>query len=242
MKLQDGSLTPLYQQVMDHIRDDIHQGTYAEGDRIPSEAELSEIYGVSRITVRRAVKELSDDGYLTKRQGKGTFVSRPKLMRKLHQDSSTQSFTDTCRESGREPGARLLGRELTEAWTEEREFLGLEEGARLIHVRRLRTVDGIPIMLENNFFPAEGFGFLLDEDLEDVSIFDVVEQRTGRRPNGDDACTLEIVRATSELSAPLGVPRGEPLFYEHIDFTDQDGAPMMIGKQYIVGSLYVFNI
>lgn len=242
MKLSEQSLILLYQQVMEDIRKDIDTGKYQPNDRIPSEPELSEKYSVSRITVRRAVEELVQEGCLTKRQGKGTYVNPPKLSRKIFQSSEVQSFTDTCRESGRIAGARVTNREIVEARPAEREFLGLPEGAKLVYVQRVRTADGIPIMLENNFFPYEGFEFLMSVDLEDNSIFSVVEQHTGRRPKGDDLCTLEIVLANSSTAEPLGVAAGEPLFYERINFLDGEGKPLLIGKQYIVGRLFVFNI
>ena len=79
MPLSDNSLIPLYRQVMDSLSADIENGTYPVGTRIPSETELSDIYDVSRITVRRAVTELSSEGILTKKQGKGTFVNAPRL-------------------------------------------------------------------------------------------------------------------------------------------------------------------
>lgn len=241
VKLIEDSLAPLYQQVMDDIQKDISTGTYSPGDKIPSEAGLSEFYGVSRITVRRAIEELVAEGYLTKRQGKGTFVNPPKLARKIHQTSEVQSFTDTCKESGKMAGATLLKLEVVPARDAEREFLNLAEDARLIHVQRLRTADDVPIMLENNFFPLDGFEFLEHADLTNQSIFSTVEKETGRLPS-DSTCSLEIVRASADVAGPLKVTAGEPLFYEHVEFYDQDGKPLLIGKQYIVGSLFVFNI
>ncbi len=211
----DVSLTPLFQQVMDSIKDDVDSGKYQTGDRIPSEDELSEMFSVSRITVRRAVSELVDRGYLTKVRGKGTFVNRPKLARKICQTSEIQSFTETCAEAGRVAGATVLGVEVVEARASEAEFLGVEQGSKLVHVKRVRTADGVPIMLE---------------------------RETGRRPTSDVKCTLEIAHASSKAAEDLKVSVGEPLFLETIHFLDQDGKPLMIGRQYIVGSLYIFNI
>ena len=238
----DASLTPLFQQVMDSIKDDVDSGKYQTGDRIPSEDELSEMFSVSRITVRRAVSELVDRGYLTKVRGKGTFVNRPKLARKICQTSEIQSFTETCAEAGRVAGATVLGVEVVEARASEAEFLGVEQGSKLVHVKRVRTADGVPIMLENNFFPVRDFAFLLYTDLEDTSIFEAVERETGRRPTSDVKCTLEIAHASSKAAEDLKVSVGEPLFLETIHFLDQDGKPLMIGRQYIVGSLDIFNI
>ena len=86
------------------------------------------------------------------------------------------------------------------------------------------------------------FAFLLYTDLEDTSSFEAVERETGRRPTSDVKCTLEIAHASSKAAEDLKVSVGEPLFLETIHFLDQDGKPLMIGRQYIVGSLYIFNI
>ena len=242
MKLTAQSLVPLYQQVMDEIKKNIETGEYPANGRIPSEAELSEMYGVSRVTVRRSIEELANEGYLTKRQGKGTFVNPPKISRKILLKSNVQSFTDTCRESGRTAGAHVLGREVTEARRDERAFFGMGEGAELVHVRRVRTADGVPVMLENNFFPREGFEFLLSAQLEDRSIFSLVEEETGRRPEKDASTTLEIMTASAKHAGPLGVEVGAPLFYEHGGFLDADDRPLCMGKHYIVGSVFAFEI
>ena len=76
--LTDGKAAiPLYQQVIDIIKNEINSGAYKAGARIPNEFELAESYKVGRVTVRRAIEELVQQGYLTKRQGKGTFELRP---------------------------------------------------------------------------------------------------------------------------------------------------------------------
>lgn len=76
--LTDGKAAiPLYQQVIDIIKNDINSGTYKAGARIPNEFELADSYKVGRVTVRRAIEELVQQGYLTKQQGRGTFVNAP---------------------------------------------------------------------------------------------------------------------------------------------------------------------
>lgn len=78
MKLNNASSLPLYEQLMINIKDEMDKGVYKAGDRIPNEAELCDLYSVSRITVRRAIQELVEEGLLERKQGKGTFVSRKK--------------------------------------------------------------------------------------------------------------------------------------------------------------------
>ena len=92
MKLDKESTVSLYIQLMHIIKEQIHNGTYLEGEQIPTEGELSKMYNISRITIRRAIEELCQQGYLKKIQGKGTFVEAPKIYRKLEQDNNI-SFT-----------------------------------------------------------------------------------------------------------------------------------------------------
>ena len=107
--LTDGKAAiPLYQQVIDIIKNEINSGAYKAGARIPNEFELAESYKVGRVTVRRAIEELVQQGYLTKRQGKGTFVNAPKLKRKIRQKGDVQSFTEGCAANDMVPGARLV--------------------------------------------------------------------------------------------------------------------------------------
>ena len=95
MKLDKESTVSLYIQLMHVIKEQIHNGTYLEGEQIPTEGELSKMYNISRITIRRAIEELCQQGYLKKIQGKGTFVEAPKIYRKLEQDNNI-SFTEAC--------------------------------------------------------------------------------------------------------------------------------------------------
>lgn len=106
----EASAVPLYQQVMDDLKGEIARGVYAAGSRIPSEMELAKSYGVGRVTVRRAIEELSRAGYLNRQQGRGTFVCAPKLKRKIRQKGDVQSFTEGCAANDMVPGARLVSR------------------------------------------------------------------------------------------------------------------------------------
>ena len=154
--LTDGKAAiPLYQQVIDIIKNEINSGAYKAGARIPNEFELAESYKVGRVTVRRAIEELVQQGYLTKRQGKGTFVNAPKLKRKIRQKDDVQSFSDACRVNGMEPGARVISRKILPADSTEAQFFGVPVGTDLICVERVRTADGVPVMLENNIYVYE---------------------------------------------------------------------------------------
>lgn len=230
---------PLYQQLMESIKADIDSGKYEYESKIPSEPELSEIYSVSRITVRRAVDELCSEGYLVKRQGKGTFVNKPKMMRKMEQTDEVQSFSEVCRLNGMKPGGAVIETQITKVRRDEQQFFGVDEGADLLYIQRVRTADEQPIMLENNFFVYEKFPELLEEPLGEKSLFAVLEEKYNVVPAGGRT-TLEIVRAAPIHTELLKVPLGEPLFYMNVYFEEENGTPVMIGRQFIVGSRFKY--
>ena len=236
-----GKATPLYQQIFEDIKASIENGTYVPQQKIPSEPELSEEYGVSRITVRRAIEELCADGYLVKQQGRGTFVSTPHINRRLLQTAEAQSFSDICRESGMEPGAEVVNRQIVPARPDEASFLGLGPGALLLYIQRVRTADRQPIFEENIFLPYEPYQELLTAPLEDASIFDEIARVGGRRPATTIRRTVEAVAATSEQASELAIAAHAPLLYLNAYFGDDEGRPVCIGRQYYVGSRYRFE-
>lgn len=211
--LTDGKAAiPLYQQVIDIIKNEINSGAYKAGARIPNEFELAESYKVGRVTVRRAIEELVQQGYLTKQQGKGTFVNAPKLKRKIRQKDDVQSFSDACRVNGMEPGARVISRKILPADSTEAQFFGVPVGTDLICVERVRTADGVPVMLENNIYVYEDNAYLSTAPLSNQSIFEFVRNRTGRTPAFTDPCTLEIACASPEVARCWQFPLANPCF------------------------------
>ena len=232
----------LYQQIYDDIKGAIKDGTYKVDEKIPSEAELSEEYGVSRITVRRAIEDLCADGYLIKMQGRGTFVGRPHIMRRLSQSKATRSFSEICREAGVTPGAHLIERQIVPVRPDEQEFFGLGPDALLIYVHRVRTADGLGVCDEDMFVPYDDGRDLLALPLEDTSLFVAIEQATGHRPASNEDWNITAVKATTDQASLLGISVGDPLLRTHDSFEDDEGRPVCMGRHYFVGSRYELAI
>lgn len=204
--LDEGSSTPLYAQLRELLKSQIEDGSFAPGERIPSEDKLNGLYGVSRITIRRALQELADDGYLVKCPGKGTYVGeripgmrRPaKIRAKFTQNNDVQSFTEACASNSQSAGAHLVSLEEVEGLEEERDFFGFgSEGRllRLVRLVRIRTADRTPIMIEENYFPVGTYGFLLDADYEDTSLYDIVVANGHGEPTLNEPCDLDLEKA-----------------------------------------------
>lgn len=241
-KLKEDSATPLYRQVASDLREAIVNDVYHVGARIPTEPELSRLYDVSRITVRKAIELLVGEGLLVKHQGKGTFVRESQTMPTVHDDrrAALNGFSASCRQNGLEPGSRLLRREVLDAPPAAREFFG--EGAEVIAIDRVCAADGTPIMIDHCLFARDGHEFLETAELEDASLFELIRAATGQHPHRDSAQMLSIQLADEQVAHALSVPVGEPLFSLEGSYRDQDGAPLYVGKQLIIGSRYTFSM
>ena len=242
-KLLEDSSTPLYQQVANHLKTTIENGIYRVGQKIPPEPELSQLYSVSRITVRKAIELLVEDGLLSKRQGKGTFVNEAEEGPSSFQnDDIVQSFSVTCEANGVVPGAVLVTRELAPLPDGGAAFFGGACDGRAVRVKRVRTADGRPLMVEDNYFDPERYQFLLESDLDGCSIFRLIEEHCGLVPRNSDSCVLSMERADIELAGLLQVPENEPLFSVRGEYLDQYGNPMFLGIQHVVGKHYSFRL
>ncbi|WP_413301017.1 GntR family transcriptional regulator [Bacillus sp. 1P10SD] len=237
MSLNKTDGLPLYKQLTDILRRDIEEGKFKKGEKIPTEIELSKLYNVSRITVRNALEELAKENLLIRRQGKGTFVNTEKLSRGI---SGLKSFSDMCREIGCKPGAKVIKCVIEDANDKDIEVLQLEPNSKIIVIERIRYADGNPVAFEISRLP-ERFTFLLDEDLNDASMFSIMSEKYGivfMNPRK----IIELVYATYEMSRYLNISMGHPLLSISSVSSDQNGVPSHRSMQFIVADKIKFIV
>ncbi|WP_085830659.1 GntR family transcriptional regulator [Collinsella vaginalis] len=218
------SAIPLYKQIVRYLDTQIKAGIYGPGDKLPTENELMEKFGVSRITVRSAVKELEDAGIVVRVRAKGTFVSSD---RDMYAADDRESFSCSCRMAGKEPSTRLLSLEWVYPNLRDRKFFHIEEDESILKSRRLRFVDGEPTMLETNSYGAS-LAFLEHENLEG-SIFEILNARCVAL--GSNLRTVEVCYATKLESTHLGVKEGSALLLFVDRWHDEYGEPLFISRQ-----------
>ena len=231
--LDTESYSPLYRQLMQRIRTDIAQGVYPVHSRIPSEQELCQTYQVSRVTVRKALAELTQDGLLKRHQGKGTFVGVPRICKDL---KDVNSFHAACRMMGCVPGTRLIHAQTTHAEDEDRDKL--LSGDRVLEIVRLRTADDAPVMLETNRF-AEKYEWLRGEDLTG-SLYDLLQTRGIEATQATHE--ISLVYATPAQARLLEVEPGSALLQLYEVIYDQHGVPLHTSRQAIRGDRFTFRI
>lgn len=174
-KIDKTSRIPLYIQLMDILIDEI-ENQMEENDQLPSEREICEKYDVSRTTVRQAISELERDGYIYKRQGKGTFVA-PK---KLNQDLIRfYSFTEEMKKLGKTPVSKVLSFNIVKADKKIAFKMKRNEGDLVYEFSRLRLADDVPMLLETTYVPHDRFPGIRKADLEKTPLYDILRYRFG---------------------------------------------------------------
>lgn len=205
--MNPNSIVPLYAQIVEQLEQSIKSGVFSKTGRLPTEAEISEMYSVSRITVRHAVDELVAKGLVEKKQGKGTFIRMPKMTRGV--GTGPMSFTEMCRINGMTASAKLLEAGIVvPEMPFVQEALGLAPGEAAVRIRRIRYGNENPLVLEDNFYPLE-YSYLLSINLEKDSIYRYLREEKGIELQRT-SMRMRIVRADNKLSKLLQVPRNAP--------------------------------
>ncbi|MGM7719520.1 GntR family transcriptional regulator [Metabacillus sp. Hm71] len=172
MKLNNSSSRPLYEQLLLNIKDGINNNVYRLGEKIPNEAELCEIYNVSRITVRRAIQELVDEGLLERKQGKGTFVSRKKVSREL---VTVEGFSDFSKQLGKNSSKRILACEEIKATEKIANDLQIAIDSPVLKLSRLMLLDDQPFTIDITHYSLERFPKLTERIFDYESTYDVLK-------------------------------------------------------------------
>jgi len=222
-RLKFDTAIPLYYQLKEVVRQQIEEGIWQIGDLIPTEQQLQEKYRISRSTVRQAINELVNEGYLVKKQGKGTFVAKPKLQEKFVQ--RTYGFYQEMEEKGFEVESKILEHKLIEPPTRVRTLLKLSEGQKIVKTSRLRSVNKELIMLTTTYVRSDLCPGLEKEDLTNRSLYQLLWEKYGIKI-AYGYRTLEAVAASKYEADMLKVPKGSPVVYlESISYLG-DGIPI----------------
>ncbi|MGO4451555.1 GntR family transcriptional regulator [Phyllobacterium sp. TAF24] len=152
---------PLYVQLRIILKSMIDARQLQLNDKLPSERELVQLYGVSRITVRQAIKDLENLGFLQTRAGKGIYVTEPKP---TYEIEIVRSFTETAEANNRKPGMQLLTGAVIQADLDITRPLSLPAGSNVVFIERLRFLDDLPVVVQRDWFAEAIAPGILDID------------------------------------------------------------------------------
>lgn len=202
--------------VRDGLRRSVITGIYEPGSKLPNEDALADQFAVSRATIREAVRGLVEEGYLSRRQGSGTFVTaRPLLRNSLDTNFSYTSYLES---TGVRAGRRTLGLATVAASESVAEHLRLEPGRRVVELRRVRTADARPAIYSIDHLPADIVDVERDREALGGSLYALLAARGHPVRHGE--AIVAPARADGEIADVLGIAEGSLL--QHLQQVDVD--------------------
>lgn len=208
MNLNPSTPQPLYMQIRQMLKNDVQQGKYKPDEQIPTEAELCEIYNVSRITIRKAIEELVKEGTLTRVPRRGTFVTTNKFHNEL---LSVSGFSEFSHQLGMIPNSRILRSEVIPASEEVAGHLLIDEGSPVLELERLMYVNDHPLFYDIAHFPLIRFPDLEKKIAMDESTYKTLSKEYQTEIISNDKI-IDVIGATTEYAKLLECDVGANLF------------------------------
>lgn len=220
------------------LRRAIVSGEFPLGTKLPNEDLLCERFEVSRVTIREAVHGLIEDGYVVRRQGSGTYVTRRPILR--NSLDTNFSYTEYFESAGIRAGKRVLGARIVAADAETAEGLALPPGVPVVEIRRIRTADRRPAIFSIDYMPGDVADPIRDQEAFRGSLYRFLSAAGHPIDHGEAIVAPAI--ADRDLARSLEVIAGTPLLYlNQVDF-DSDGRPVMVSHEWHVPSIIELRV
>jgi GntR family transcriptional regulator len=232
---REDTFTPRYREIERAMRQRLAK--LSPGAELPSDAELCQEFGVSRMTARHAMNRLVQEGLLLRARGRGTFVADPPTHRRAN---SLLSFSNEMRRQGRVPTSRILGRALRTPTREEAARLALKDGEKVLWLKRLRLADGQPIAIESARLGRRTAEAVLEASLERESLHAVLV-RAGFPPTKGRA-TIGAEAASADDARWLKMRKGDPMLVERRVIVDDQGRPLEFTESRYPADRYALDV
>ena len=210
-KLDKSVPIPLYFQLKKLILSEIRDGNYESGSMIPTENELSDAFEISRTTVRQAITELVQEGWLYRIKSKGTFVSQPKISQDFIK--KLESYNDQMIRLGMTPSTEVIELSIQKADEQTAKALNLATKDKVIFLSRKRFVDGEPLVTLDTYLPYKKCSFLMDCDFTKASLYQELASKGDEFNVFQIQRMVEAVEATASDAANLDTKKGKPIQY-----------------------------
>ncbi|MGI6541276.1 MAG: GntR family transcriptional regulator [Bacillota bacterium] len=225
----------LYIGIASQLKNDIVRGAFPD-NRLPTEEELSQRFGVSRNTIREALSMLEMDGLITRRQGVGTFIERDKV----HVGSRTIGFTESMRLAGRNPGTLMMSFDWEPADQHMSGMLDMRVGEAMGVLKRVRSLDGVPAYYQIERLPAHVIGEDFDPDAMGESLFEYLNKQRDIEVGGSEF-SLRATVPNRVIASILGMDIGLPLLMIEDLYRSREDKPLLWSVNYYRSDLYCFR-
>lgn len=207
--MSPSSVIPRHRKLYELLRKHITGGIYGEGDLLPSENELCQLYGMTRPTVRQALSTLANDGYISRHQGKGSIVHQ------LPREIGILSVSGTTTAVGRRNlKTRIVVKPVILPWKDDFIFplSELEKESGCIYMERLRLLDDIPIFYDISYIPNINLPRITSRQFENRSLFQILREHYHIEIKGGEQ-RIRAIPASAETGNYLHLKKGTPLLH-----------------------------
>ena len=229
---------PRHTQISQWLQTEIEEGTFKPDDKLPSENELAKKFGVSRVTVRRALQSLESASIIYRCQGLGSFVSED---RAAHNLIKLTDFNEDMSNAGLSPSSVVRKFQIVPVpyWLADQ--LQIDDSSKVLQIDRLRLGDGEPIAFDTTWLPVRYGQLLNEEDLSDSTIYDILEKEYDI-PIIKGSYRMSAVVADAELANELHIEINSPLFLiDRLTFTI-GGKPLYYQKRYYRNDKVIYEM
>lgn len=242
MEIATAAMTPLYQQLKNHIEKLIKDGVINPGEQLPSEKELEEQFNVSRITIRHALQELVAEEKIIRIAGKGSFV----LQQKIEPLTALTSFSENMRAQGYEPS--YTGTVITFIKPNNiiQSHLKVSENNEVLHIHRMMLADGKPMAIQNVYLAQRTYGInrslFIAEILNQISLYKIFELELGLPLYRADEW-VDSSKATQEEARLLNIKKGDSvLVIDRVTYSTVISDPIEYVHQVYTASRYRYKV
>ncbi len=238
VQLDRDSFVPLYHQLYEALRNQLDTGVFQPGDRMPTEAEFCELYGVSQITIRQALNMLVDAGLIYRRKGKGTFVSKPAITASLRK---LISFEEDMRQRGLTHHTEVLDMGTAAVSQHTAQALDVQIGEEVVYVSRLRYAEGEPLCVERTSVLKKVCPDLLEHNLAGEPLMEILRRAYGIVLTRA-VQTIRARQAGPEYAELLQIaPEDSLLVVERVVYS-QHNQPVQFARIFYRGDRYALHL
>lgn len=237
LMIDKNSPVPIYFQLEELIKHSIEEGELNPGDLIPSEREYSEKFHISRMTVRQAISNLVNEGFLNRLRGKGTFVAERKIEQPLQ---GLTSFTEDMKARGMVPSSQLISFSIIPASLQISTQLGIQDHGPVYEIKRIRNADDVPMALETTYISAN-LAKGITEEIASQSLYEFIEKKAMLTIDRASQI-IESATADSKEAKLLKIKTGTPVLLIQRNSFLENGTPFEVVKSVYRGDRYKFMI
>jgi GntR family transcriptional regulator len=231
---------PKYLQISNWLEEMIRKERYSIGERLPSESSLAEICGVNRNTLRQAISDLVGKGLIAKKNGIGSFISSREPSSVKYTLRNISSFTDDMLSMGITPETKILSQNVEEVERKLAEKLMLGGDTRVILTKRLRSGNGIPLVVERSYLPYGEYKSILEMKLTG-SLYHILTEKFGTELHRSIQTFRAVVLSREDANLLKVSPSSPGIFLESIIY-DSKNVAVEVMHAHHRGDKYVFQV